>query len=107
MKEQKRVRVLTFFGLLVLLAGAYILLIYSLPILTGTNKIDGSIGVVLGLYICSHPAANLLDMLLFDRGAHTLGTSRRALFTWIGLNTVMVMLAWIVITVGTTRFTRP
>ena len=43
---------------LILLAIAYGSLLYYLHTLTGTNMLDGSIGVLLGLYICSHPAAN-------------------------------------------------
>jgi len=43
-------------------------LVYSgwvqfLGTLTGTNQVDGIIGVVFGLYICSHPAAFMVDLL--------------------------------------------
>ena len=41
---------------LVLLALAYRSLLYYLPTLTGANLLDGSLGLLLRLYICSHPA---------------------------------------------------
>ena len=31
----------------------------------GPNRLTGSIGVVLGLFICSQPAANFLDLVLY------------------------------------------
>jgi hypothetical protein len=52
---------------LILLAVAYISLLRYLHTLTGFNMLDGSIGLALGLYICSHPAANAINMLFFER----------------------------------------
>ena len=42
-------------------------LLHYLHTLTGIPVLDGSMGVTLGLYICSHPAANAVDMLFFER----------------------------------------
>ena len=50
---------------LILLGIAYSSLLYYGRRLTGTDKVDGIIGVLLGLYICSHPAANVVDLLFF------------------------------------------
>ncbi len=74
------------------------------PTLTGSNKLDGSIGVLLGLYICAQPAANLLDMLFFADRAGSDGSSRRSTILWVALNLLVLFCGWNVILVGTTRF---
>jgi hypothetical protein len=71
--------------------------------LTGANNVDGFIGVVFGLYICSHPAANLVDMLFFRRGTRQQFSSKRSLFLWVALNLLVLLVGWIVIFIGTTR----
>lgn len=68
---------------LVALALIYSYLLYFLPTLTGVRLLDGGIGVLLGLYICSHPAGNAVDMLFYGRG-----TLRRAISGWFGLGWV-------------------
>jgi hypothetical protein len=72
--------------------------------LTGMPKLDGIIGVLLGLYICSHPAANMLDMLLFTGSARR-QTSTQADVLWVALNLLILLIGWLVIVMGTTRFT--
>ena len=67
----------------------------------------GSIGVVLGLYICSHPAANAVSFLFFDRGGPRGVGSGWAGLGWVVLNVAVVLLGWLVITSGMTRFVRP
>jgi hypothetical protein len=52
---------------LILVAIAYSGSLRHLPTLTGIAILDGSVGVALGLYICSHPAANAVTMLFFER----------------------------------------
>ena len=52
----------------VLLAIAYGSLLIYLHTFTGSNTLDGIIGVMLGLYIGSHPAAHLLDLLYLPHG---------------------------------------
>jgi len=88
---------------LVLLGIAYSSLLYYQRTLTGTNNVDGIIGVLLGLYICSHPAANVVDMLFFGRGARSQFSSRRSAVLWLALNMLVLLIGWIVIFVGTTR----
>jgi hypothetical protein len=77
--------------------------VYSQRTLTGIDKWDGIVGVVLGLYICSHPAANLVDMLFFIRGRRSPFPSSKSVVSWFALNTLVLFIAGVVIFVGTTR----
>ena len=100
-RRRQRVMVLLVLGV----AGiAYSSLLYSRGTLTGTNNLDGIIGVVLGLYICSHPAANLVDMLFYRRGIRYQFSSRRYAILWVALNVLILLIGGIVIFIGTTRF---
>ena len=71
--------------------------------LTGANNVDGLIGVVFGLYICSHPAANLVDMLFFRRETRRDLWTKRSVLLWLAFNLLVLMVGWTVIFVGTTR----
>jgi hypothetical protein len=82
---------------------AYGSLLYSRGTLTGTNSLDGIIGVVLGLYICSHPAANLIDMLFYRRGIFYQFLSNRSALWWLALNVLVLLISGVVIFTGTTR----
>ena len=95
-----KVRVL---WLMILLALAYGSFLYFLHTLTGTRVTDGVIGVLLGLYICSHPAANLVDILFFSRGAQGQFSPRRSFFLWLALNMLVFVVGWVVIFLGTTH----
>jgi hypothetical protein len=88
---------------LVLLGIAYSSVLYYQPTLTGTNNLDGIIGVLLGLYLCSHPAANVVDMLFFGGRDRRQFSSRRSAVLWLALNMLVLLIGWIVIFVGTTR----
>ena len=89
----------------VLLAIAYSGLLYYLRTLTGANTLDGIIGVLLGLYICSHPAANMLDALFFERRFQRQGSSRWSGISWLALNLLVLLVGWLVITIGATQLT--
>ena len=65
MGEQRHGRNIKTMWALILLAIAYGGWLYYQHTLTGNDKLDGSIGVLLGLYICANSAANLLDRLFF------------------------------------------
>jgi hypothetical protein len=70
--------------------------------LTGSPMLDGSIGLALGLYICSHPAANAINMLFFE--CDTLRqTSEWPLIRWLALNLLVLLAGWVVIFVGLRR----
>jgi hypothetical protein len=86
-------------------ASAYLGWQYFLPFATGQYRIDGIVGVLLGLYICSYPAANGIDLIFADRGGVKRVFSRRSGFVWLTLNTLLIIVGWFVIFVGASRFT--
>jgi hypothetical protein len=88
---------------MVLLAIAYTGLLHYLHALTGIPVLDGSMGVTLGLYICSHPAANAVDMLFFERYNLRQITSEWSGVGWLALNTLVLLAGWVVIFIGLTR----
>jgi Tfp pilus assembly ATPase PilU len=67
------------------------------------DVLDGIIGVVLGLYISSHPAASLVDILFYRRAIRYQIPSKRSLVLWLSLNVLVLFISGIVIFVGTTR----
>jgi hypothetical protein len=87
-----------------LLAAGYIILLALYPALTGSLKRDGILSVLLGLYICSHPVANVLDVVLFGRYTWRQGSSMAAEVFWWGLNLLVVLAGWFVIYIGMLRF---
>jgi hypothetical protein len=107
MPQPQRKRNFRLLGMLILLAVVYGGIINTGHSLTGTNRVDGIIGALLGLYISSQGAANILDMLLYGGAGGVQGLSRRALLSWLGLNILILFVGWIVIVIGTTRFTAP
>ncbi|MGA2111700.1 MAG: hypothetical protein ABSG98_06065 [Anaerolineales bacterium] len=88
---------------LALLAVAYVLLLDLLPSLTGSLRLDGLLGVLLGLYVCSHPAANLLDLLLFPRQSAPYFASKTSLLGWLALNIIVLAAGWIDIFLSATQ----
>jgi hypothetical protein len=89
---------------MVLLGLLYIGLMLWLHTLTGLTVLDGSIGVLLGLYICSHPAANAIDALFFDRISLRRFSIDWAGMRWFGLNILVLAVGYVVIVIGATRF---
>jgi hypothetical protein len=67
---------------------------------TGLRLLDGAVGVVLGLYACSHPAANALD-LIFHAGERLRGISAGEV-SWFLLNLVVLGVGWLAIVAGAT-----
>jgi hypothetical protein len=91
---------------LLLPAAAYIGWLLFLPTLTGMTLVDGSIGVVLGLYICSHPAANGIDLFFLQRAAFRRAFSGWSGVWWLLLNALVMMVGWVVMVLGAARFTQ-
>lgn len=89
---------------MVALALGYGALVRFVPSLTGHERVDGTIGVLLGLYICSHPAANAIDLVFMERTALHHVTSEWEGLGWLGLNLAVMVVGWLVIVSGTTRF---
>src|SRR5512139_4018400 len=100
--EQQRGRSYRTLGVVVLLAFLYCGWIYTQRTITGISRLDGVIGVLLGLFICSRPAANLLDLLFAQRGQAA--ASEWPAVAWLALNGLVMIVGWIVITIGATRF---
>ncbi len=75
--------------------------LYTLHTITGIPRFDGVIGVLLGLFICSRPAANMLDLLFTQRSRSA--ASERSLIGWLMLNGAVLFAGWFVLTVGATR----
>jgi hypothetical protein len=104
MDQHQRGRNIKKLWAIVLLGIAYSSLLYYQRPLTGANNVDGIIGVLFGLYICSHPAANMVDMLFFGRGDRRQFSSKRSAALWLALNMLVLLIGWMVIFAGTTRF---
>ena len=87
---------------LILLAIAYTSLLSYLGTFTGLATVDGGIGLALGLYICSHPAANAVNMLFFERDSLR-QLSEWSMVLWLGLNLLALLSGWVVIFMGLRR----
>jgi hypothetical protein len=68
--------------------------------------VDATIGVLLGLYICSHPAANGIDLIFLERGAFRRVTSQWSGVSWLALNGLVMFVGWLVIVAGATQVFR-
>jgi hypothetical protein len=90
----------------ILFAIAYRTWFYFWPILTGYNKLDGLLGVSLGLYICSRAAANLLDVLLYNRSVLTRYSSNRSMLIWLAVNVLAQGIGFMLIFFAFIRFFR-
>lgn len=82
---------------------AYSILLNFQYTLTGKGTLDGMIGVVFGLYMSSHPAASLVDLLFFKRAVWNQSSSNRSMGFWLVINMFVLLIGWIVIFIGTTR----
>jgi hypothetical protein len=103
MDHYSRIRNSKKLWVIVLLGMAFNSLLYSQVTLTGVDNLDGIIAVLFGLYTCSHPAANMVDLLFFRRAGGVQFSSSRSAILWLALNTLVLVTGWIVIFLGTTR----
>jgi hypothetical protein len=71
---------------------------------TEVDWFEGSVGLVLGLYICSRPAANGIDLFFAERGTWRRIFTARSGFEWIVLNALVMFVGWFVLVTGVTRF---
>jgi hypothetical protein len=62
----------------------------------------GTIGVLLGLFICSRPAGHLLDMVLYN--GYRRFSSPRAAVWWATFNVLVLIIGCAVVMIGATRF---
>jgi hypothetical protein len=91
--------------LLVLIVGAalYSLWFQQRQTLTGNRIADGTFSVLLGLYICSHPAGNAIDLFFFERNPLPRWVKQGSSLRWLALNIVTLLMGWLVIYLGTTH----
>ena len=101
MEGQRRGRNYKMLGLVSVLALLYIGWMNFQRTITGMPQLDGTIGVLLGLFICSRPAANMLDLLFTQRSYAT--SSEWPAIRWLALNGLVMFLGWLVITIGATQ----
>lgn len=73
------------------------------PAWTGRDWVDSAIGVVLGLYVCSRPAANGIDLFFAERGTLRRIFTRSSGFEWLVLNTAVMVIGWLVIMTAVSR----
>ncbi len=93
-----------FLWALLALALIYLGLMAAWHTLTGNRLWDGSIGVVLGLFICSRPAGHAIDLLFAPRGQLRHLTADPAGIGWLALNLLVLFAGWVVIVIGAMRF---
>ena len=101
MEQQPGRRYLTL-SAVVLLGVLYGGWLHTQRTITGIPRLDGIIGVLLGLFICSFPAANMLNLLFAARHTQSSSSEWSAL-GWLGLNLLVLVVGWLVITIGATR----
>ena len=89
--------------ILLVLAAAYLAWASFFHPLEASRLVDGTIGVLLGLYICSHPAANGIDLIFLERGALRRVASRWSGVSWLALNGLVMFVGWLVIVAGVTQ----
>ena len=97
----RKIRIL--FGLL-LLGITYSILTKFHISLTGIHQWDGIAGVLIGLYICANPAANVLDVILFRRSMSLSSISGKSEFWFWILNSGVEFTGWLAIVNGLLRF---
>jgi hypothetical protein len=102
MAQQRTGRKIALLWGLIAIALVYLLAMHYLHTLTGGRVLDSAIGVALGLYICSHPAANAVDALFFDRGALRRLTSGWSGLGWLALNLLVLLIGWVVLSLSVT-----
>ena len=77
---------------------------FRLPF-TGKAQLDGSVGVVLGLFIASRPASHMVDVILYRGRGRLSAREIRAELFWVVFNVLVLLAGFLVIVLGTTRFT--
>lgn len=104
MTPQKRKRNSKILWGLILLAAAFCAVLYFHPSLTGIYNLNGLLGVWLGLFISAWPAANFLNMILYEEALQKWRTVMRSDGYWIALNLIVMLVGLIVIIIGTKLF---
>jgi hypothetical protein len=86
-------------------AAAYSFWFHQRQVLTGNPTVDGTFSVLLGLYICSRPAANAIDLFFFERSPFHRVIKEWSSIRWLALNILTLLMGWMVIYLGTAHLT--
>ena len=86
---------------LIVVAAAYGIWFQRRHMLTGNPTMDGAFSVLLGLYICSRPAGNAIDLIFFERSPFHRMITEWSSIGWLALNILTLLMGWIVIHLGT------
>jgi hypothetical protein len=101
-----RARTSSALWIFMLLALAYSWLLFTFgPLVTGEPRYDGALGVVIGLYVCSHPASNVLDLLFMEGGAVRGRHAQGGGIGWYLLNLLVLLAGWLAVFLGVVQFT--
>jgi hypothetical protein len=92
-------------GVLLLPAAAYLVWAAYVRPFEEVSPVGGAVGVLLGLFICSRPAANGIELMFLERGALGRAVARWNGVGWLALNLLVLLVGWLVLVVGTTQFT--
>jgi hypothetical protein len=84
-------------------AALYIGWQHALPPVTPNDFSYGIGGILLGLFICSRPARNGIDVLIFERMSLRRAMRGVSGVTWLILNALVMLAGWFVIVVGALR----
>lgn len=80
---------------------AYLAVAAGQPALLVSPRVAGTVGIVLGLYLGSLPAANSIDRLFTPRGARPRGRTA----PWLALNGLVLVISLLVLALGAMQFT--
>jgi len=72
--------------------------------LTGVARIDGALGVLLGLYAGAHPAANGIDLIFSSRRGRWRHAGPFNSAVWLLLNAVVLAASLFAVIVGAAQF---
>jgi hypothetical protein len=90
---------------LIAVAAAYSIWFQQRHLLTGNPAVDGTLTVLLGLYICSRPAGNAIDLFFLERSPFHRMVTEWSSIRWLALNILTLLMGWLVIYLGTTHLT--
>jgi hypothetical protein len=91
--------------MLIAVAAAYSFWFHQRQALTGNPTVDGTLSVLLGLYICSRPTGNAIDLFFFERSPFHRVVREWSSIRWLVLNILTLLMGWIVIYLGTAHLT--
>ena len=106
MKSQQRQRNSKILWGLILLAAAFDVTVYFHPSLTGIDNLNGILGVWLGLFISAWPAANFLNMILYEDALEKWRALLRSDGYWVLLNLIVSLVGLSGVIIGTKLFFR-